>query len=87
MNDCYIWGKIVSDIDFKFFYNSKKHVSVVEFSVRPFMNQIYEYETEELLLVGYDKIADSIYQNFELGSSICVRCKIIDNKVEVVYVY
>lgn len=87
MNECYIWGKIVSDIDFKFFYNSKEHISVVTFEVKPFRKNVEKEEESKIMIVGYDNIADYLYQSYKRDSIICARCEIRENKVTVMYVY
>lgn len=71
MNICFLYGKIVSDIDLKFFYNNKIHNSIVEFVLE--IN--YKYSTKKLnkqylLIHGYDDMADILYRKYKKGEFI-----------------
>ena len=55
MNLCFVIGKIINDIEFKFIINSK-HISVAIFEI--------ELSNKSAIKVkGYDEIADMCYQN------------------------
>ena len=70
MNVCFLHGKIVSKIQFDFFYNSKKHISVVKFKVL-LCPKVSNYEEHvEIFVKGYDELADIIYREYEEGEDI-----------------
>ena len=75
INICFLMGKITSEIEFKFFYNSKKHVSMVEF----FMNTYKE--NLQVLVRGYDEIADTVYKKFSINNSINLMGFIENNEI------
>lgn len=64
INICFLMGKIISEIDFKFFYNSKKHVSIVKFIINTYK------ENAKVLIKAYDDVADNIYKEYNINSSI-----------------
>lgn len=83
MNICFLQGKIISKIDFKFFYNSKKHISIAKFKVllNPKMDN---YKDKTVVFVkGYDEVADAIYREFEKGEDITFMGYVKEYGVEV----
>lgn len=64
INICFLMGKITSEIEFRFFYNSNKHVSMVKFFVNTYKGNL------QVLVKGYDEIADTIYKKFSINNSI-----------------
>ena len=55
MNICFLIGKIVSEIDFKFIVNSKKYYSISIFQI--------ELNNKSIIKVkGYNEIADFCYR-------------------------
>ena len=55
MNICFLIGKIISDIDFKFIVNSKKYYSISIFQI--------ELNNKSVITVkGYNEIADFCYR-------------------------
>ena len=74
MNLCFIMGKIVSDIEFKFIINSK-HISVAIFEL--------ELSNKSVIKVkGYDEIADMCYQNLVKDQIVTIYGR-LNNKIEV----
>ncbi len=63
MNVCYLVGKIVTEPKYDFFYNSKKHISIIQFDLE---NQ-YEKNITKVKVKAYDEEADYIYQFFSKG--------------------
>ena len=56
MNECFVMGKIISNIDFKFIVNSKKYFSITTFKVK--------LENQSIITVkGYNEIADFCYKS------------------------
>lgn len=64
MNICFLYGKIVSKIEFNFLYNSKIHTSIATMEVLP------NGEKQIVLVKAYDENADKIYKEFDTGSYI-----------------
>lgn len=81
INLCFLSGKIKSEIDFKFIYNSKtkslskKHTSIVFIDLEIAKEQIVK-------LYAYDEIADWIYQNVEQNNWIWVQGRVTQKGVE-----
>ena len=89
MNICFMHGKIVSEIKFDFFYNSKKHISVAKFKILLYPKVSNYDECVEILVKGYDEVADIIYKEYNEGEEIrfigyvqkkCVVITNIENK-------
>ena len=75
INICFLMGKIISKIEFKFFYNSKKHVSMVEFFMNTYKGNL------QVLVRGYDEIADTVYKKFSINNSINLMGFIENNEI------
>lgn len=66
MNICFLYGKIVSDIDLKFFYNNKIHNSVVPFVIEvDYKNSTRNLKKQKIFLHAYDENADIIYRKYK----------------------
>ena len=59
MNICFLYGKIVSKIEFDFLYNSKAHISVASFQI--------VVDTNIINISAYDECADKIYKEYSKG--------------------
>lgn len=81
MNLCTIDGTIESNIQFDFFYNSKKHQSVVSFEI----NTIEK--NNGLSVKAYDEIADTIYREYDKGNYIIFTGKIREQYIEITEIY
>ena len=75
INICFLMGKITSEIEFKFFYNSKKHVSMVEFFMNTYKGNL------QVLVRGYDEMADTVYKKFSINNSINLMGFIENNEI------
>ena len=64
MNLCFLTGKIVSEIEFKFIINSK-NISVVMFEIQLTNNSIIKVK-------GYNEIADFCYQKLVKGDIVII---------------
>ena len=74
MNICFLIGKIISEIEFKFIIEGKD-VAVVTFYI--------ELENKSILKVkGYNEIADECYQKLKLGDTIAIQ-GILNGKGEI----
>ncbi len=78
MNLCCLLGKMITEPQFDFFYNSKKHVSVVKFKIK---TQSEKYSTI-INVKAFDEEADYIYRYFSKGDLVSVEGW-INQKMEV----
>ena len=75
MNICFLIGKIISNIDFKFILNSKKYYSISIFQI--------ELNNKSIITVkGYNKIADICYSRLRENNIILIQ-GYLNSKVEV----
>ena len=75
VNICFISGTIISEPDFKFFYNSKKLISKIEFLLKT--EEGFEssklQKSIELKITAYNEIADFVYQNLDINDKIVIK--------------
>ena len=75
MNICFLYGKIISDIDFKFIMNNKNKTSIIVYKI--------QLNNKSIVTVkGYNEIADWCYRNLML-ENYCIIEGYIDSKIEV----
>ena len=75
MNICIVYGKIVSEIEFKFIINVKKYYSIAIFQI--------ELNNKSIVTAkGYNEIADWCYRNLKI-KNYCIIEGYIDSKIEV----
>ena len=75
MNICIVYGKIVSEIEFKFIINVKKYYSIAIFQI--------ELNNKSIVTAkGYNEIADWYYRNLMIDN-YCIIEGYIDSKIEV----
>lgn len=84
MNFCFLSGKIITDVDFKFFYNSKLHNSIVQFEIET----NYEKSSKKLKrniiqIKAFDENADVIYRFYKKGKNIKMIGKVTSKYVEI----
>lgn len=77
MNKVYFIGKIIEMSDYKFFYNSKKHNSRINFKIKTLDSNYKEGTVIEINV--YDNIADKMYRYFEKGDIISIEGQLIQN--------
>lgn len=77
MNTCFIIGKIVSEVQFDFYFNSKVHQSRVLLEIVPLKSN------DKIVARAYDEKADIIYQNYKKGDCIAFEGKIRNEYLEV----
>ena len=75
MNLCFVMGKIVSDIEFKFIINGKS-ISVVLFDIQLSNDSIIKIK-------GYNEIADWCYQKLVKGDIVAIQ-GYLNNKMEII---
>ena len=75
MNECFVIGKIISDIKFDFIINSK-NISIVRFKIK--------LENKSIIKIkGYDEIADWCYQKLNSGNIVGIY-GYITKKMEII---
>lgn len=75
MNICIVYGKIVSEIEFKFIINVKKYYSIAIFQI--------ELNNKSIVTVkGYNEIADYCYRNLKIGDNIYIQGR-LNNMMEI----
>ena len=73
MNLCIVYGKIISEIQFDFFYKSHK-ISISRFYIELVNKSIIEIRT-------YDELADYAYSKMRKGSFIIIKGKLRKNYI------
>ena len=71
MNLCFVIGKIISDIEFKFIINGK-NISVAIFEIQLENNSIIKVK-------GYNEIADYCYQKLVKGEIVMISGNLNNN--------
>ena len=66
MNICFLMGKIVSDIDFKFIIHDRKNISIAIFEIE--LNN-----KSKITVLGYDELADFCYSKLKKNDSITLQ--------------
>ena len=74
MNECFLIGKIISDIKFQFITKSK-NISIVNFKIKLFDENIVKIK-------GYDNIADFCYNSLQKGKIVSMY-GILNSKGEI----
>ena len=75
MNEVFLIGKIISNIDFKFIINSK-NVSIVKFQIKTFDDQVIN-------IFALNDIADLCYRMLYTNNIIVIRGKLREVIVEI----
>ena len=73
MNICILLGKILSKIELNFLYNSKKHISLVEFQISVSNPIGSNYKKQIINIKAYDEQADNMYRKFKKGDLIILE--------------
>lgn len=74
MNLCFVIGRIVSEIEFKFIINSK-NVSISYFKIELFNNSIINIK-------AYNELADYCYSKLQQGD-VCIIQGYINSEMEI----
>ena len=75
MNICFLYGKIISDIDFKFIMNNKNKTSLSVYKI--------QLNNKSIVIVkGYNEIADYCYRNLKIGDNIYIQGR-LNNMMEI----
>lgn len=82
INLCFLYGKVINEIDLKFIYNhknktlGKKHISIVEMELKLLDGQVIK-------LHAYNEVADDAFKNINKDDFITIQGKIRSNYVEI----
>ena len=75
MNICFLYGKIISDVDFKFIMNNKNKTSISVYKI--------QLNNKSIVTVkGYNEIADYCYRNLKIGDNIYIQGR-LNNMMEI----
>ena len=66
MNICFLMGKIVSDINFKFIIHDRKNTSIAIFEVQLDNKSI-------ITVIGYNELADFCYSRLKKNDNIALQ--------------
>ena len=69
MNEVFLIGKIITNIDFKFIINSKKKKSIVNFEIESLNKQIIK-------IVAYNDVADLCYRKLHKDNNVFINGKL-----------
>lgn len=69
MNLCFLIGKIISDIEFKFIINCKQYIAISIFTLKVSENCILKVKT-------YNELADMCYQKLVKGDIVAIQGKL-----------
>lgn len=75
INICFFSGKIISEPDFRFFYNSKKYLSKVSFLLKTKDGFVSSKNEKSVLVkaIAYNEMADFVYRNCNINDIIIIR--------------
>lgn len=84
MNVCFLEGKIVSEVNFDFVYNSKRHTAIVDFIIETTSeNCSRSYAVSCNKVYAYDALADKLYEQFEQGDNIAIRGRVEKSRIQI----
>lgn len=87
MNVCILHGKIVSEINFMFVYNSRAHNSVVQFEMEiDYTGSTKKLRKQVLQIRGYDDLADKMYSEYNKDNIITIQGRLTSNYIEIIEV-
>ena len=79
MNEVYLTGKIISNVEFKFIINSK-NISIAMFNIETDYKQVIKIK-------AYNELADYCYSKLEKSKRLFIYGKISKDKVIVKEIY
>ena len=74
MNEVFLIGKVVSDVELKFIINSKKNKSIGKFNLETDKKQIID-------ITAYNEIADFVYRKIAKGQHVFIYGMLYINEV------
>ena len=79
MNICFLMGKIVSDINFKFIIHDRENNSIVKFEVE--LNN-----KSKIIVIGYNELADFCYSRLKKNDNIALQ-GYLNSQIKVILIY
>lgn len=64
MNEVFLIGKVISNVNFHFIINSK-HISIARFNIKSLNGQIIH-------IIAYDNLADFVYSKIKLNNLVFI---------------
>ncbi len=84
MNICFLEGKIISEVNFDFVYNSKRHTAIVDFIIETTSeNSSKSYALAHNKVYAYDCLADKLYEKCEQGDHIAIRGRVEKSRIRI----
>lgn len=90
MNEVFITGKIVSNIEYKFIVNSKRNTAIAIFSIR--INDVIKNNPQNIVVKCYNDLADfalrkikkndNVFINGKLNSNMEIQCNYISIQIK-----
>ena len=74
MNQVYLIGKIITDIEFKFIINSK-NISIAIFKIKTIK------DNQEIHIKCFKEVADYFYSKYKRGDIVMIEGKLEENEV------
>ena len=74
MNEVFLIGKVLTDVEFKFMINSKR-IAKARFKIKVII------DNEIINIVAYDEIADYVYKNINTQNMVMINGCIENNNV------
>ena len=74
MNQVYLIGKIITDIEFKFVINSK-NISITMFKIKTIK------DNQEIQIKCFNEITDYFYSKYKRGDIVMIEGKLEENEV------
>ena len=80
MNEVFLSGKVITEIEFKFIINSKR-ISKVKFSIETLT------DSEIINILAYDEMADYIFRNIKRKDTVVINGYLENNNVVLKDIY
>ena len=83
INICFFSGKIISEPEFKFFYNRKNFFSKVSFWLKTEKGFSSSKRNSSVVikLIAYNEIADLVYRNCSINDNVIVIGSLNNNEI------
>ena len=79
MNEVFLMGKIITEIEFKFIINSKTNKSIATFMLETFDKQV-------IYIKAYNDLADFVYSIFKSKDKVLIYGYLSKNSVAIRYI-
>lgn len=79
MNEVYLIGKIITNIEYKFIVNSKTKKSIAMFEVKTL-------DKQNIKIKAYNELADVLYRKFNNKDNVFIYGRLNEDNVELKYI-